>query len=484
MDVFRWDAGKSSTAFPVPWRAKAFVMIEKLVLPEIRALLSENDAVTLTDVLNDWLPVDLAALLAELTDAEDVQVLHMLGPDLAARTFEYLDLPTQERLLSALSVEESARILDRMSPDDRTALFEDLPQEQVDGYLKAMSPESRAIAQKLLRFAQDTVGRLMTPDYVAVRPEWNIKRVFDYIRTHGRKSETLSVIYVIDEHGCLKDDIRIGKLLLAPLHGHVRDVMGTKFVALKATDDKKTAVEQFRKYDRTALPVIDNEGRLVGIVTIDDVLDVADEEATREIQKFGGLEALDEPYRDTPLTLMVRKRASWLVILFLGEMLTATAMGFFQKEIEKAVVLALFVPLIISSGGNSGSQASTLVIRALALGEVRLRDWWRVFRREILSSLLLGTILSSIGFCRVAIWSAFSRIYGPHWLLVAFTVGFALIGIVLWGTLAGSTLPFILRRLGFDPATSSAPFVATLVDVTGLVIYFTIASMILRGTLL
>jgi magnesium transporter len=265
---------------------------------------------------------------------------------------------------------------------------------------------------------------------------------------------------------------------------HVGDVMDGKFVALRVTDDKESAVEVFRKYDRTALPVIDSKGKLVGIVTIDDVLDVAEEAATREIQKFGGLEALDEPYLATPIGAMVRKRASWLVVLFLGEMLTATAMAYFEAEIARAVVLALFVPLIISSGGNSGSQAATLIIRALALGEVKLNDWWVVLRREIASGLLLGTILGTIGFVRIAIWSAFSNLYGPHWPLIGLTVAAALLGIVLWGTLAGSMLPFLLSRLGFDPATSSAPFVATLVDVTGLIIYFSVALVILRGTLL
>jgi magnesium transporter len=324
----------------------------------------------------------------------------------------------------------------------------------------------------------------MTPDYIALRENWTVQQVLDYIRAHGQDSETLNVVYVVDENGTLVDDIRIREFLLAPLTRLVSDLMDRQFVALQATDDQEAAVAVFKREDRTVLPVVNSAGRLVGIVTIDDILDVAEQAATQDFQKIGGLEALDEPYMRISLWRMVRKRAGWLVLLFLGEMLTATAMGFFEREIARAVVLALFIPLIISSGGNSGSQASTLVIRALALGEVRLRDWWRVFRREIISGLLLGTILGSIGFCRVAIWSAFSSIYGPHWLLVAVTVGFALIGIVMWGTIAGSTLPFVLRRLGFDPATSSAPFVATLVDVTGLVIYFTIASMILRGTLL
>jgi magnesium transporter len=255
-------------------------------------------------------------------------------------------------------------------------------------------------------------------------------------------------------------------------------------MSLKANDDRQTAVNVFRQADLAALPVTDSDGVLIGIVTNDDILDVAEELATEDIQRFGGSEALDEPYMKIAFAQMVKKRAGWLVILFLGEMLTATAMGFFEKEIERAVVLALFVPLIISSGGNSGSQAATLVIRALALGEVTLRDWWRIMRREIFSGLALGSILGGIGFLRITIWSVLSDMYGPHWFLVALTVGVALVGIVLWGTLSGSMLPLVLRRAGFDPASSSAPFVATLVDVTGLVIYFSVAAVILRGALL
>jgi magnesium transporter len=253
---------------------------------------------------------------------------------------------------------------------------------------------------------------------------------------------------------------------------------------LKATDDAQTAVAAFRQHDRTALPVTDTGGMLIGIVTIDDVLDIAEATATKEIHRIGGSEALDEPYMTIALPKMLKKRAGWLTFLFLGEMLTASAMGVFQTEISKAVVLALFIPLIISSGGNSGSQASTLVIRALALGELDLRDWWRVMRREILAGVSLGAILGAIGFIRISVWSAFSNVYGEHWLLVAITVAVALVGVVLWGTLIGSLLPFLLRRLGFDPATSSAPFVATLVDVTGLIIYFSVGLVILRGTLL
>jgi len=459
-------------------------MIEKLLQPEIRDLIAHQDFATLSDVFSDWLPADLAGLLVNLPEEEQAAAFRAVRGELAAATFEYLDLATQERLLEELPREEIAVILNGMSPDDRTALLEELTDEIASELMTLLSIEERAVAQTLLDYPENSVGRLMTPDYIAVGRDWTVKRVLDHVRVNGKDSETLDVIYVVDENNELIDDIRIREFLLAHLYTSVRDIMDDQFVALTVTDDQETAVEVFRKYDRTALPVVDERGKLVGIVTVDDVLDVVEEEATEDIQKFGGLEALDEPYVSTPLLAMVKKRATWLVVLFLGEMLTATAMGFFEHEIAKAVVLALFVPLIISSGGNSGSQAATLIIRALALGEVRLSDWWFVMRREIYSGLLLGLILGAIGFLRITLWSAFSTIYGPHWLLVAFTVGISLVGIVLWGTLAGSMLPFVLKRLGADPATSSAPFVATLVDVTGLLIYFTAALLILSGTLL
>ena len=324
----------------------------------------------------------------------------------------------------------------------------------------------------------------MPPPFVRVRPHWSVAQALDHIRRYGTDSETMSLVYVIDEKGKLIDDLRIRQILLAPADTLISDLMDKRFVALKATDDQEVAVEAFKEADLNALPVTDTEGALIGIVTVDDIFDVAEEEATEDIQKMGGTEALDEPYMEIGIPTMVRKRATWLIVLFLSEMLTATAMGKFESEIAKAVVLSIFVPLVISSGGNSGSQASTLIIRAMALGEVTLKDWWRVMRREILSGLSLGGILGTIGFIRISTWALVFHSYGEHWLLLALTVGIALVGIVLWGTLSGSMLPFLLRRIGLDPATSSAPFVATLVDVSGLVIYFTVAAIILRGTLL
>jgi magnesium transporter len=454
------------------------------VQPDLEEAIRARDFVAVRGMLMNLSPPDLASLIESLANSDRVIAFRLLPRGIATDVFEYLSLEVQEQLLKAMGQEEVAVILNDMSPDDRTMMLEELPATVTKQLLALLTPDERAIAVSLLGYPEGSIGRLMTPYYVRVKPEWTVERVLDHIRKHGRDSETLSMIYVVDERGVLIDDIRIREFLLAPPTKLVSELMDHRFVSLKATDDEETAVAVFRREDRTALPVTDSTGVLIGIVTIDDVLDVAEEAATEDIQKIGGMEALDEPYMRIAFSRMVRKRAGWLVILFLGEMLTATAMSFFEREIERAVVLALFVPLIISSGGNSGSQAATLAIRALALGEVGIADWWRVLRREILAGLALGSILGAIGFMRITLWSIFLPIYGPHWLMVALTVGVALIGIVLWGTLAGSMLPFVLRRLGFDPAASSAPFVATLVDVTGLVIYFSVAAIILRGTLL
>ena len=459
-------------------------MLADLIQNEIQELIEQRKLAELKEVLAEWHPADLAEAIVEFPIEQQVVIFRILPQALAADVFEYLDVDAQRSLLKALGQEDAVKILNKMTPDDRTALLEELPSTAVTQLLNLLSPAERTTAQKLLGYPEGSVGRLMTPDFIAIRDDWTVQRVLDHVRQVGRDSETLNVLYVADEQGKLIDDVRIREFLLRPLDATVRSIRNEEFCALKVTDSEETAVDAFRRYDRAALPVVNSAGKLVGIVTVDDVLDVAEKAATEDIQKFGGTEALDEPYMRITLPRMVRKRAGWLVILFVGELLTATAMGFFEQEIARAVVLALFVPLIISSGGNSGSQAATLIIRAMALGEVTLRDWWRVMRREVMAGSALGAILGSIGFLRISIWSTFTNLYGPHWLLVAITVALALIGVVLWGTLAGSMLPFVLRGLSFDPAASSAPFVATLVDVTGLVIYFLIASVILRGTLL
>jgi magnesium transporter len=451
---------------------------------ELAEVLRARDYARLRDMTRNRHPGDLASVLTELSVEEQVLAFRVLPRKDAAAVFEYLSQDTKETLLKAMAQDDVAGLLNSMAPDERTMFLEELPATVTRQLLSLLTPEERSVARTLLGYPERSVGRLMTPHYVAVAAEWTVQQVLDYVREHGQDSETLNVIYVVDEHGLLVDDIRIRELLLAPTDRRVADLMNRDFVALKATDEQVDAVAVFRKYDRTALPVTDTAGVLIGIVTIDDMLDVAEASATREIHRIGGSEALDEPYMDISFGRMIQKRAGWLTALFLGEMLTATAMGFFEAEIAKAVVLALFVPLIISSGGNSGSQAATLVIRALALGEVGLHDWWRVMRREVLAGLSLGAILGSIGFLRITLWSAFGDMYGPHWVLIATTVAVSLVGVVLWGTLTGSLLPFLMRRLGFDPAASSAPFVATLVDVTGLVIYFSVGLVVLRGTLL
>jgi magnesium transporter len=451
---------------------------------ELQAAVRARDFTGLRESFQRLPPSEIANLICRIHTDEQALMFRVLPRDLASKTFEYLPRPEQEELIKSMGHDEVASILNSMADDDRTTLLEELPGAVTRQLLELLSEDERASAIKLLGYPEESVGRLMTPHYIAVRPSWTVREVLDHVREHGRDSETLNMVYVVDDDGLLVDDIRMRSFLLAQPTAHVSELMDNRFDALKATDDRQTAINLFRRTGLFALPVTDTTGMLIGIVTIDDVLEVAEAEATRDIQKIGGSEALDEPYMDVTLAHMIRKRAGWLVILFLSEMLTATAMGFFEDEIAKAVVLALFVPLIISSGGNSGSQAATLVIRAMALGEVRLRDWWRVMRREVFSGLALGAILGSIGFLRISIWSAFSNIYGPHWLLVALTIGISLIGIVLWGTLSGSMLPLLLRRVGLDPATSSAPFVATLVDVTGLIIYFSVAMVILRGTLL
>jgi magnesium transporter len=465
-------------------QARAAIREEARPAEELAETLRGRDYARLRDALRNRHAAEVASLLTALSLEDQVVVFRVMPRKVAAAVFEYLSQDAKETLLKAMAQEDVAELLNNMAPDDRTLFLDELPAEATRQLLALLTPAERVVALTLLGSPEKSVGRRMTPHYVAVREPWTVGEVLDYVRTHGQDSETLNVIYVVDDAGLLIDDIRIREFLLAPLERRVSDLMDRRFVALKATDDQEAAVGVFRQYDRSALPVTDTAGMLIGIVTIDDVLDVAEATATRDIQRIGGSEALDEPYTSIPFSRMVQKRAGWLTALFLGEMLTATAMGVFEAEISKAVVLALFVPLIISSGGNSGSQAATLVIRALALGEVGGRDWWRVMRREVLAGLSLGAILGSIGFLRITLWSAFSDIYGPHWLLVAITVAIALVGVVLWGTLSGSLLPFALKRLGFDPAASSAPFVATLVDVTGLVIYFSVALVVLRGTLL
>jgi len=398
---------------------------------------------------------------------------------MAADVFEHLESESQEGLIKALAREEVSAVLNDMSPDDRTQLLEELPASVTKQLLAMLSPDERFIARKLLGYPEDSIGRLMTPDFISIRSDWTVDESLDHIRRHGQDSETLNVINVVDDRGKLIDDLRARELLLANRDARVADIVDGKFISLAATDDQEVAVQVFKEYDRVAFPVTDSSGVLLGIVTVDDVLDVAEEEATEDIQKIGGSEALEHPYMQVGFFEMMRKRSGWLVFLFLGQLLTLNAMGFFTDQIAEAIVLVLFVPLIISSGGNSGSQAATLVVRAMALDEVSLGDWWRVMRREILFGMTLGSILSVIGVGRVALGGALGTTYGENVSAISLVVGLSLILVVLWGVLVGSMLPFMMRRLGFDPAASSTPFVATIADITGLLIYLSLASVIL-----
>jgi magnesium transporter len=459
-------------------------VIGNLLAPELKSLIEARNFTALRDVLCQFNGADIAEILADVSASDKAVLLRILPHELATDVFEYLSLEAQEELVQALGQEEVAKILNDLPPDDRTALLEELPAAATQKLLNLLSPAERKIAAELLGYPKDSIGRRMTPDYVAVKESWKVADVLAHLRKEGRNKESFNQLYAVNEKGELVAFVRLREIILADPETPLVELLEPHPSPLRAMDDQEAAIAAFQKYDYTILPVVDSRGILVGVVTVDDVLDLAQREATEDIQRLGGSEALDEPYLNVTMQRMIRKRAPWLVILFLSEMLTTTAMGFFEGEIAKAVVLAMFLPLIISSGGNSGSQATTLIIRAMAVGEVRLRDWWRVMRREVFAGLMLGVVLGAIGFLRIAAWSMFSHIYGPHWPLIGVTIFFSLIGVVMWGTLSGSMLPFLLKRVGLDPATSSAPFVATLVDVTGLVIYFTIAYQVLRGTLL
>jgi len=460
------------------------LMQEQSLEEQFEQVIATDNKLAIKEFLNDQNISDVANLVYEYTEYEAL-IIANLSIHRASSVFKILDLAEQKRIISELPPFKTAELLNELPADDRTSFLEELPSNVVRELIKLLDPEERKVTLSLLGYPENSVGRLMTPDYVYVYEENTTLEVFDTIRKFGKNSETIDVIYVINNRGELLDDIRIRDIILASPTTLVSDLMDGRSITLYADEDQESAYEAFKMNNRVAMPVVSKSNKLLGIVTIDDVLWVASEEFSEDMQKMGGTQALDQPYLDMPLFRLFKKRIGWLVVLFLGEMLTATAMSHFEDEIAKFTVLALFVPLIISSGGNSGSQASTLIIQALAMGEITLAEWWRVLRREILSGLMLGTVLGIIGFLRIILWSSiFPALYGVHYLSVAAVVGVSLVGVVLWGTLSGSMLPLILKRAGADPAVSSAPFVATLVDVTGLVIYFTVASLFLKGILL
>ncbi|MCE9614557.1 MAG: magnesium transporter [Lentisphaerae bacterium] len=535
-------------------------MIGNVLQVDLEEIIKAKNWTVLREVLAGLDPSDIAEVLIDLPPEDEGVIFRVLPRDRATTVFSYLPLDRQEELVQTLSNDTVHAILGGMMPDDRTRLLEELPADVTRRCLATLPPDELRKARLLLGYPEGTAGRYMTPDYCALPPDVTAREALDIVRQTGRGLETLAVLYVVGKDGKLIDDLRLGALVLADPETKVKDIDERPPVCIPATARGEDVVAAFDRYDRLALPVVDSAGNMLGIITADDVLEFAQQQATDEIHKLGGASALEKPYLDVGFWDMVRKRGGWLGVLFLGEMLTATAMGYFEGEIERAAVVALFIPLIISSGGNSGSQGTSLIIRSLALNELRLRDWWRVFGRELRTGLALGVLLGTVGFCRIGAWQALSHMphfghffqtqasqdaaripegmkiiqadaqlsqrldvpaftlpagahvsrgmllpqssalppdvesmahgshtasaYGPHWFLVGLTVFGALIGVVAWGSLCGSMLPFLLRRLGFDPATSSAPFVATLVDVTGLIIYFVVAKLMLTGTLL
>ena len=462
-------------------------MSHPLFGPEVRELLVDNDVAGMKTFCETLHPATAAEALADAAPVEDLwRFLGSTDLRTQAAIFEYFPLDWQVEMIGAGGQPHIARLIERMSHDDRVDLLRRLRPRVAESLLRLVDEADRRDMAALVKYPEGTAGAVMTTDYAWLPADIPVGEALDRLRLQAPDRETIYYVYILDADRHLLGMVTLRQLILAPRLTLLRDVMDRQLNTVKADDPRTEAAQVLARYDLLAVPVVDVDNRLVGIITHDDVIDVMVQEQTEDILRMGAVDpgALDVPYLATPFARLVRKRATWLVVLFLGELLTASAMGFFEDEIEKAVVLATFIPLIISSGGNSGSQATSLIIRALALNEIKLRDWWRVARREIFSGLALGLILGAIGFARIAVESRFTDHYGLYWARIGLTVALALVGVVLWGTLSGALLPFILKRLGADPATSSAPFVATLVDVTGLVIYFTLALALLRGTLL
>jgi magnesium transporter len=446
--------------------------------------LQEENAKHMPEFLNELNISDVGQLIEDNKE-HATDIMAELSIHRAASTFKIIELGVQKDIIQELPPLKTAALLNELPADDRTSFLEELSTNAVRELIKLLNPEERKITLSLLGYPEGSVGRLMTPDYIAVQSDWTISEVLEHIREVGQESETIDVIYVINDQGQLMDDVRIKEFLLSPPDRMVSELTDGRYIELNVYDDQEKANQVFKMNNRVALPVVDNNNILLGIVTIDDVLWVANEEFSEDMQKMGGTEALEEPYLEISIFKLFKKRVGWLIVLFLGEMLTATAMASYEHALDQALILSLFIPLIISSGGNTGSQASSLIIQALTVGEVTLADWWKVMRREIVSGIMLGTVLGIIGFSRVMIWSQiFPEVYGIHYFLVAMVVGVSLIGVVMFGTISGSMLPIVLKKLGADPAVSSAPFVATLVDVTGVIIYFNCAYYFLKGTML
>ena len=455
--------------------------IGHLFAPDLAELIAEKRWDELRDTVGGFDASDAAEIVADLPRDAAVTLFRILPRETAGAVFAQLPASSQEALLSGLTGGDADYLIRALTPDDQARLLDELPAEVTRRILGTIPPAEMQAARDLLGYPPGTAGRVMTPRYVALKPEWAATEALDHVRRTARSAESVDLLYVV-QGGRITAELPLAALVVAAPHARVDSLPSRPVVTVPATMPEGDVVQTFAKYDRTALPVVDGAGQILGIITADDVLDVAQDQATEAMQRLGGTEALDEPYLDVSFRGMIRKRGGWLSVLFLGEMLTATAMGYFEGELEKAVVLAMFVPLIISSGGNSGSQAATLLVRSLALTEVTLRDWWRVLLVELRTGLTLGLWLGFLGMVRIVAWQQMGLFdYGAFYVEVGVTVWISLVGVVLFGSVTGSMLPFLLRKCGFDPATSSAPFVATLVDVSGLVIYFVVASIILAG---
>ncbi|HEX6273363.1 MAG TPA: magnesium transporter [Polyangiaceae bacterium] len=460
--------------------------LARLIGPELLALVSESPG-EVAELLDEVHPEDIAEIIAELDDDRSVKLITTLPNDYAAQVFARLDEKRQERLTELMGAGSVARIATEMDADDRADFFSILPpsvHEPLLEELEKVDPEAAEDVEELVRWPDGSAGALMTTDYVSVTPDLRLEDAINVLRSNAKAAETVESIYVVDKSHKLVGMLTLRQLLISKPEERVKDVMITSVITVAPELDQEEAAKILAKYDLHTMPVVQQSGKMVGVITSDDIIDVVVEEQAEDVQKFGGMEALDAPYLQTGFWSMIKKRGGWLAVLFLGEMITASAMADYEHDVARAVVLALFVPLIISSGGNSGSQASTLIIRAMAIGEVKLRDWWRIVGRELRAGLVLGLALGCIGVLRIVAWQALFKEYGEHYGLIAATVGISLVGVVAWGTIAGSMLPFVLRRLGLDPASASAPFVATLVDVLGLVIYFETARLLLAGSLL
>lgn len=456
-------------------------MKEELIpmLDETKRLIQVGNINKLGEYLDTLNISDVEEIIDEIPK-DGALIINSMSLHRAVNAFRILDIPTQERIIKKLPQKRMIELINNLPIDDTTSLLAELKDKDLGRKLiSLLSPEGKSEVATLLSYPEDSVGRLMTTDYLAINKDLTVEQALQYIRVHGDNSETIDVIYILDDAGVLLDDLRIRTLLVVDPSTKISDLMDDRLISLNADDHQEDAIQVFKMNARVALPVIDENRKLLGIVTIDDILWVADEEYMEDMQRFGGTEALDEPYLDLPIFKLIKKRAGWLIVLFIGELFTASVMQYYEAQLAKVIVLTTFLPLMIASGGNSGSQASTLIIQAMAMGEIKIADWIKVFKREIFSGLGLGIILGAIGFLRIFIWHFISpQLYGDIWAYVAATVSLSLVGIVMWGSLVGSMLPFIMKRLGADPATSSAPFVATIVDVTGLILYLSIAGWI------